>query len=170
VSDGGERERIEHAVTVVTGYLDALNRGDYDEVVRLTSDDFEIVPVITGKPIDRDQYLAVHTEADKAFGDLRRHIESIEGRLADDGAAIEVEVVVRVTATNDREIDIPTLGVGPLPPTGLELSPPPHHDFFEVRDGLIRTYRSELPEGGGFKGMIATIEAELDKREREGAS
>ena len=169
MSDAKSTE-IEVAVKAVTDYLDALNRSDYDAVVRLTGDDFEMVPVITGKPIDRDQYLAVHAEADKAFGDLRRHIESIEGRVADDGTSIEVEAVVRVTATNDRTIEIPSLGVGPLPPTGLELSPPAHHDFFQVRDGLIRTYRSVIPEGGGFKGMIAAIEAELDKRERGAGS
>lgn len=159
-------ERIETAIELVKGYLTALNHNDYEGVVKLTSDDFEIIPVIIGKPMDRDHYLALHQEADGAFPDLRRHVESIEGEV--EGDDVIVEAKVRVTATNERTIDLPMLGIGPLPPTGLKLEPPAHHDFFTVRDDLIRTYRSELPEGGGFKGMIETIEAELAKRDGKG--
>lgn len=154
-------DRAEQAIALVAGLLDALDEGNFGRVRELTGADFETVPVMTGEPMDRERWLSSHAELERAFPSLRRNPDNFRARLEPEREVVEVDL--HVTAVHDRTVELPALGIGPLAATGLELRMPAHHDTFVVRDGLVRSVSSRIPAGGGLAGMIATIEAEIER-------
>lgn len=131
----------------------ALNAGDLDAIRSLTSEDFVIVPEMTGRPLDRDAWLAAQVALHPCFPDLERHAG--EFRVEGD----EVHATVYVTATHDHVVELPAFGVERLEPTGLRLRTVPHEDIFTVRDGLVTRISSHMPPGAGLKGLIEQIRA-----------
>jgi ketosteroid isomerase-like protein len=141
-------------VEIVRELLDALDAGDEARVRELVATDFETVPASTGVPMDREQWLRTHAELHDAFPGLRRNPSdfSAEGDV--------VRVWLHITAVHDHALRLPELGIEELPPTGRVLRPTPHQDTFVVRDGKIASVHSDIPPGGGLRGMLDQIRQE----------
>jgi hypothetical protein len=140
-------------VDVVRRLLAALDEGDFDTALALLAPDFTTTPVSTGIPIGRDEWFETHQALHKNFPTLRRNPSDFR----EDGDT--VIVTLHVTARNDRPVRLPQLGIEELPATEIEIVSPPNVDTFTLRDGKVTSVQSEMPPGGGFKGMIEQIRA-----------
>lgn len=134
---------------VVRAYLGALDAGDMPAARALLADDFTHAPITPGgPPVDADAYVAAHAPLTTSFPDMRRHVVELVAE------GDEVRVAAFVTATHDHVVDLPMLGVGPLPPTGRAYRTAPHHDTFTLRDGRITAVHSTFPPGAGLRGLL----------------
>ena len=138
-------------VEVVRDLLDALDAGDFQRVRELVAPEFETVPVSTGVPMGLEEWLRAHAEVHDAFPSLRRNPSD----FSQDGDL--VRVWLHITALHDRPVRLPALGIEEIPPTGLLLRPTPHEDTFVVRDGKVVSVHSDIPAGGGLRGMLDQI-------------
>ena len=138
-------------VELVRELLKALDAGDEVRVRALVAPDFETIPVSTGVPMGVEEWLRVHGEVHEAFPSLRRNPRdwSEEGDV--------VRVWLHITAVHDHPVRLPALGVDELPPTGRVLRPTPHQDTFVVRNGKVASVHSDIPPGGGLRGMLDQI-------------
>ncbi len=141
------------AADTVRALLEALNAGDDEAAAALVADDFSTIAHVDGRRIDRDTYLRSHHGLDASLPDLQRHILEI----TDTGPG-RVRVVAYVTATNDRPVRLPELGVDLPVSTGRVLRTVPHTDDFVVRDGQIVSYDSHQPPGSGLRGLLDQIQ------------
>jgi limonene-1,2-epoxide hydrolase len=148
-------------IEVVRTLLDALDAGDFRAVRELLAPDFRTVPVSTGTPMGLEAWLAVHEELHRCFPDLRRRPRDFRA----DGD--RVMVTLHITARNTEPIRLPQLGIDELPATGIELHPPPHTDTFTVRDGKVTGVHSDIPPGGGLRGMLDEIRRAAAPETRE---
>lgn len=139
---------------VVIAMLEAWNRGDDAAAAALVADDFSAVAHLDGSTIDKDRYLTSHHALDTSFPDLRRNIVDVT-----DVGPGRVRVVAYVTATNDRPVQLPEVGISLPEPTGRVFETVPHTDEFVVRDGLVVGYDSHQPPGAGLKGLLEQIRA-----------
>jgi predicted ester cyclase len=137
-------------VEVVRSLLEALDRGDFETARSFMAPDFSTVPVSTGERIGLEEWASMHEELHHCFPTLRRN--PTDFRAEGD----QVIVTLNVTATNDRPVRIPRLGIDE-PATGIEIHSPPNVDTFTLRDGKVTSVQSEMPAGGGFKGMVEEI-------------
>ena len=138
-------------VEVVRALLAALDAGDFDRVRELTAEDFSTTPVMTGRPMARAEWLSSHAEVHAAFPSMRRNPDHFRS----EGDA--VHVTLHVTATHDHPVRLPALGIEEIAPTGRRLVVPPHEDTFTLRDGKVVSVRSDIPPGGGLRGMLEQI-------------
>lgn len=144
---------------VVRALLTAWDDADFDAAAALLSADFAAIAHTDGSVITRDRYVATHRLLHDAFPDLAHHIVELT-ELATD----QVRVVAYVTATNDRPVRLPEVGIDLPHPTGRTFTTVPHTDEFVVRDGLVVGYESHQPAGAGLKGLLEQIRAaEIDE-------
>jgi ketosteroid isomerase-like protein len=143
---------------VVRRLLDALDAGDFDSALDLLAPDFSTTPVSTGVPIGKDEWFRMHKALHENFPTLRRNPSDFR----EEGDT--VVVTLHVTAVNDRPVRLPQLGIDELPATGIEIVSPPNVDTFTLRDGKVTSVSSDMPPGGGFKGMIEQIRAAAEAR------
>ncbi len=141
------------AADTVRALLEAFNDGDDDAAATLVAEDFSSVAHVDGSTIDRDRYLRSHHGLDASLPDLRRHVVE----LTETGPG-QVRVVAYITATNDRPVRIPALGIDLPIPTGRVLQTVPHTDDFVVRDGQVVSYVSHQPPGAGLRGLLDQIQ------------
>jgi ketosteroid isomerase-like protein len=141
-------------VEVVREVLSALDAGDFARVRELMAPDFETVPVSTGVPMGLEEWLRAHAEMHEAFPSLRRNPSD----FSEEGDV--VRVWLHISAVHDHPVRLPALGVPEIPPTGLHLRPTPHEDTFVVRDGKVVSVHSDIPAGGGLRGMLDQIRGE----------
>ncbi len=138
-------------VELVRDLLAALDAGDFPRVRELLAPDFETVPVSTGVPMGLEEWLRAHAEVHAAFPGLRRNPSD----FSEDGDV--VRVWLHISAVHDHPVRLPALGVEETPPTGRLLRPTPHEDTFVVRDGKVVSVHSDIPAGGGLRGMLDQI-------------
>lgn len=140
-------------VDVVRRLLEALDEGDFDTALSMLAPDFSTTPASTGIPIGRDEWFETHKALHENFPTLRRNPSDFR----EEGD--EVIVTLHVTARNDTPVRLPQLGIEELPATGIEIVSPPNVDTFTLRDGKVTSVHSDMPPGGGFRGMIEQIRA-----------
>jgi len=140
-------------VGIIRTLLHALDEGDFETARNLLAPDFSTTPVSTGVPIGLDEWFEVHQALHENFPTLRRNPSDFRAE------GDKVIVTLHVTARNDRPVRLPQLGIEELPATGIEIVSPPNVDTFTLRDGKVTNVQSEMPPGGGFKGMIEQIRA-----------
>lgn len=145
---------------VVRAMLEAWNRGDDAAAAALVAEDFASVRHLDGGAIDKQSYLSTHRTLDAAFPSLTRHVVDVT-----DSGPGRVRVVAYITATNDRPVHLPEVGVDLPNPTGRTFRTVPHTDDFTVRDGLVVGYDSYQPPGAGLRGLLEMIRAaQADER------
>lgn len=148
------------AESVVRDLLQAWDDADFDRAAGLIADDFTATAQVDGSAITKQRYLASHQVLHGALPDLAHHVVSASTLGSD-----RVQVVAYVTATNDRPIVMPDLGVDLPTPTGRVFRTVPHTDVFVVRDGRVASYTSEQPPGSGLRGLLQMImAAQTDER------
>ena len=145
------------AADVVRALLRAWDEADDATAAALVADDFHATAHLDGSLIDRERYLRAHHGLTESFPDQRHHIVEL-----DEIAPGRVRAVVYMTATNDRPVRLPELGVDLPRYTGRVLRTVPHTDEFVVRDGQIVSYTSEQPPGAGLPGMLDQIRKGTD--------
>lgn len=145
---------VSGAGAVVRALLTAWDDADFDAAAALLSEDFAATAHTDGSVITRERYVAAHRLLHDAFPDLEHHIVELT-----ELAAEQVRVVADVTATNDRPVQLPELGIDLPHPTGRTFTTVPHTDEFVVRDGLVVGYESHQPPGAGLKGLLEQIRA-----------
>jgi ketosteroid isomerase-like protein len=145
---------------VVRDLLQAWDDADFDRAAGLIADDFTATAHTDGSVITKQRYLDSHRVLHGALPDLTHHVVSASTLGPD-----RVRVVAYVTATNDRPIAAPDLGIDLPNPTGRVFRTTPHTDVFVVRDGRVASYTSEQPPGSGLRGLLQMImAAQADER------
>jgi ketosteroid isomerase-like protein len=142
---------VNDGIAVVQALLDALDAGDEARIRDLVAPDFSTVPVSTGVPMGLEEWLRSHAQVAAAFPGLRRNPTDFEQE------GDTVFVTLHIAVLNDHPVRIPALGIEELPPTGRVLRPTPHRDTFTLRDGKVVSVHSDMPPGGGLKGMLDQI-------------
>lgn len=142
------------AGSTVRALIEALDAGDRQRVLDLTTEDFESRSA-SRDPLSREAWLGIHDEVHVAFPSLRHHVLELTEHGDD------VQLTVYATAVHDREVRLPALGVEPLPATGLAMRSLPHRDVYTVRDGRVAAVEAIISPGGGLAGLLEQIRAHL---------
>ena len=143
-----------NATEIVQTFITALQWGDMEEAVDWMGDDF-VFSGWTPRPLDRGEFLAMHSTLKDAMPDYSFHLSDVKER---DGG---VEALIQITGTQMRDLALPMFGVPNIRYTGIDVSLPQVHTTFSFEGDKIKEMRVESVPGGGLAGLLQQIGTEL---------
>ncbi|NIM93346.1 MAG: DUF4440 domain-containing protein [Anaerolineales bacterium] len=135
---------------VVHTFADAFNKGDYDAVAPLLSEDFEFSGPVP-EPLSAEEWLGFSRILKAAFPDIQYNlrVESVNGKV--------VKTSSQVSGTHTGDLDMSAMGMGVIPATGKSFSNPEEYGFATVEGDKITSIRIDSVEGSGVPGILAKI-------------
>ena len=143
-----------NSTEIVKTFITALQWGDMEVAVSRMADDF-VFSGWTPRPLDRGEFLAMHSTLKDAMPDYSFHLSDVQER--DNG----VEALIQVTGTHMRDLSLPEFGLPLIRYTGIDVSLPQVHANFLLADDKIKEMRVESVPGGGLTGLLQQIGSEL---------
>ena len=152
-----------NSTEIVQTFITALQWGDMEVAVSRIADDF-VFSGWTPQPLDKGEFLAMHSELKGAMPDYSFHLSNVQE--GDEG----VEAFIQITGTQMRDLSLPTFGVPLIRYTGIDVSLPQVRTNFSLADDKIKEMRVESVPGGGLTGLLQQIGTELPVLPRLGDS
>ena len=143
-----------NSTEIVQTFITALQWGDMEVAVERMADDF-VFSGWTPRPLDRGEFLAMHSILKDAMPDYSFHLSDV--REGDEG----VEAFIQITGTQMRDLSLPMFGVPLIRYTGIDVSLPQVRTTFLLEDDKVREMRVESVPGGGLAGLLQQIGTEL---------
>ncbi len=144
------------AIDTVNTFMTALQSGDIELAADTMSDDF----VMTGfapKDLNKNQFLSTYSNLLAAMPGLSFNMS--DERSEEDGA---VQTEIEITGTHLNQLELPVLGVGPIEPTGLDVTLVQTKTTYSVNsDNKISRMEMQHVVGGGLEGLLQQVGAEL---------
>lgn len=145
---------VEHAVTTIRRFFEALERHDLEEAARYTGEGFS-VQAPGGYPLQFKDFCRAQEALWTAFPDLSYDVREVRQSLSLGSASI------RLTGTFLHDLALPFRGLPPIEATGACFSLPRERLGFTLEWGEILTIRTESPTGYGLLGPLFELGAVL---------
>src|SRR5579884_1831364 len=143
-----------NSTEIVQTFITALQWGDMEEAVEWMADDF-VLSGWTPRPLNRGEFLAMHSTLKDAMPDYSFHLNDVQER---DGG---VEALIQITGTQMRDLALPMFGVPLIRYTGIDVVLPQVRTTFSLEGDKIKEMRVESVPGGGLAGLLQQIGTEL---------
>ena len=137
------------AVQQVSAALAAVENGELATVEPMLSEDF--IYKGTGKPLNKQQFLAVQAAICEALPDLKFNASKLR---SDDK---HVWVSVKVSGTHLNDLDLHMLGIPPIPATGIFCQLASETLEYTLADGRITAIHAPHSAGSGIPGLLSQI-------------
>lgn len=145
---------VEHAVTTIRRFFEALERHDLEEAMRYTGEGFS-VQVAGGYPLGFKDYCRAQTALWTAFPDLRYDVRDVKQSLSLGSASVQLSGTFR------DDLALPFANLPIFPATGERIELPRERLGFTLEWGEILTVRTESSTGYGLLGPLYTVGAVL---------
>jgi predicted ester cyclase len=141
----------------VTTFLEALEKGDLDEVASYLSDGFTFSGP-TPRPLDRAQFLEFVGSMRRAFPNLVFNPTD----LREQGST--VLLTLRITGAQSGELVLPVPGMPMVPATGRRIALPEEPARITVHSGKVSAFSVQPVQGGGILGVLHQLGVRLPVR------
>jgi predicted ester cyclase len=101
---------------VAKNFLQSIQKGDFGEVKKYLADDFKFIAPGLPQPLNADAWIGMSMVLKKGFPDLDYHFQvgKVNGN--------SVMVSSAMTGTQNGELDLTSMGMGKIPPTGKSIN------------------------------------------------
>lgn len=148
------------ALETVKTLITALQSGDMELAANTMTDDFTLQG-LAEQTLDRNTFLAVQSALLAAMPDFSYNLASVHE------SGDRVLALTSITGTQLNELTLPpTLGVPPIPASGLAVTLPQVRTGHLVKDGKVSRMQIEDLPGGGIDGLLQQIATETPLQER----
>jgi predicted ester cyclase len=131
-------------------YADAFNAGDLDTLADLLADDFQFSGPVP-EPMGRDQFLGLMDVMWNAFPDLQ-----FNTRLVDLNRNV-VRFTNQLAGTHTGDLDLSSMGLGVIPPTGRSFSMAREDGETVIQDGYVVSTHVYPTEGAGMMAILGQL-------------
>jgi predicted ester cyclase len=131
-------------------YADAFNAGDLDTLADLLADDFQFSGPVP-EPMGRDQFLGLMDVMWNAFPDLQ-----FNTRLVDINRNV-VRFTNQLAGTHTGDLDLSSMGLGVIPPTGRSFSMAREDGETVIQDGYVVSTHVYPTEGAGMMAILGQL-------------
>jgi hypothetical protein len=138
---------------LVSTAIAAVEAWDMPALGNMLADDF--VYRGTGKPLDKQRFLAVQSAIGAALPDLKLNAS----KMRHDGDRVWVSLKVAGTHLND--LDLSVIGIPPIPATGIYCQLAAETVEYTVADGKITHIHAPHSQGSGIPGLLSQIGVEV---------
>lgn len=147
---------MRNRVEVVEALFGALQQQDIELAASLLDDQFELVGLTSG-PLQKEQFLALHSELQAAMPDLSYNLEGVHRQEDRD----HVEGTIQLRGTHTDELSLPLYTMRSLPATGIAMALPQTTIHVQVDNDLVVLLRADVIAGGGLNGILQQLGSEL---------
>jgi hypothetical protein len=135
------------AKDIVTAFMLALERKDFNGAASLLSDDFYFIGS-TPKPLNKNQFIQFFQELSAGIPNLSFHVHDIHD-LEENEEGNRVVATIQITGHQENEINLYMLSLPVIPELGKSVSLPEEHWEYVAGSSTIAVINVEhVPEGG----------------------
>jgi hypothetical protein len=138
---------------IVQALLDSVQRGDFEKVRFLVSNDCQFSGSIP-EVIRREAWMGFNKNLKKACPNLdyHFHVDGVEGL---DGGVVRISAELR--GTQSRSLDLSPVGLGVTPATDKSFATPREHGEVTIKYDKVASWVVEPIEGGGLIGILVQL-------------
>jgi hypothetical protein len=134
---------------------EAIEAGDFEALSSYVSDDFQVIGPMLPEPLNLQQWIGQMQSMRAAASDLSFNFRVVE---ADENSA---RVGSRLTGTHTGDLDLTSMGMGVIPPTGKSFSTNEEFSMGTVEGGRVTRIELEQRPDSGLAHMLQQIGVEL---------
>jgi len=138
----------------VQALVDAVQKGDFENVKSMLADDFQFSGPIP-EPINKEAWLEMSLSLKTAFPDLDYHFKVIGA----DGDV--VRSTAQLSGTHSGPFDLTNMNLGMIPATNKTFSTKSEKTKITVKDGKITLWAVEPNDGAGLMEILKQLDARL---------
>jgi len=139
---------------IVQALMDAVQKGDFENVKPMLADDFQFSGPIP-EPINKEAWLEMSTNLKTAFPDLDYHFKVI-GTQGD-----VVRSTSQLSGTHNGTFDLTNMNMGMIPATNKTFSTKPEKTKVTVKDNKITLWAAEPNDGAGLMEILKQLGVKL---------
>jgi predicted ester cyclase len=138
------------AIDTVKAGIAASEAGDIKKYESLLADDMVFAGPVP-KPVGKREFIGLQTALLAAMPDWKFNASDFKEN------GDKVTVMVQITGTQTKELNLPMPGFPKVPPTGKRVSLPKELTTFTVKDGKITRLETANTPGGGVPGILSQL-------------
>jgi len=139
---------------IVQTLLDSVQKGDFEKVKSLLSDDFQFSGPIP-EPVNREAWLGMSSSLKTAFPDLDYRFKVIG---ADDDV---VKTTAQLSGTHSGSFDLTNMNMGVIPATNKAFSAKLEKTKITVKENKITSWAVEPTQGAGLNAILDQLGVKL---------
>ena len=139
---------------IVQTLLDSVQKGDFEKVKSLLSDDFQFSGPIP-EPVNREAWIGMSSSLKTAFPDLDYHFNVIG---ADDDV---VKTTSQLSGTHSGSFDLTNMNMGVIPATNKAFSAKLEKTKITVKENKITSWTVEPTQGAGLNAILDQLGVKL---------
>ena len=139
---------------IVQTLLDSVQKGDFETVKSLLSDDFQFSGPIP-EPVNRDAWIEMSSSLKTAFPDLDYRFKVIG---ADDDV---VKTTSQLSGTHTGSFDLTNMNMGVIPATNKAFSANLEKTKITVKENKITSWAVEPTQGAGLNAILDQLGVKL---------
>ena len=144
------------AIDSVNTFMTALQSGDIELAADTMSDDF-VMSGFAPKDLNKNQFLSTYSNLLAALSGLSFNMSD---ELSEEDGTVQTEI--EITGTHLNQLELPVLGIGPIQPTGLDVTLAQTKTTYHVNsDNKVTRMEMQPVVGGGLEGLLQQVGAEL---------
>jgi predicted ester cyclase len=136
--------------TTVQSLMEAIQMGNFEKAKSYLSSDFQFSGPVP-EPISADAWMGMSASLKAAFPNLNYHfmVESVDGE--------SVHISAELSGTHSGELDLTSMHMGVIPPTGKSFKAAHEHGKATLRDGKITSWEMKPTEGAGLMAILGQL-------------
>ena len=138
----------------VQALMDAVQKGDFENVKPMLADDFQFSGPVP-EPINKEAWLEMSASLKAAFPDLDYHFKVIGA----DGDV--VRSTAQLSGTHSGPFDLTGMNLGMIPATKKTFSTKSEKTKVTVKDGKVTLWAVEPNDGAGLMEILKQLDARL---------
>jgi len=135
---------------IVQSLLDSVQKGDFEKVKSLLSDDFQFSGPIP-EPVNREAWLGMSSSLKTAFPDLDYRFKVIG---ADDDI---VKTTSQLSGTHRGSFDLTNMKMGVIPATNKTFAAKLENTKITVKENKVTSWAVEPTQGAGLKAILEQL-------------
>ena len=146
-------ENIMNPREIVQALLDSVQRGDFEKVRFLVSNDCQFSGPAP-EPIKCEVWIGLTRNLKRAFPNIDYHfhvdrVDGLSGHL--------VNISAELKGTHSGVLDLSLLGLGVTPATNKSFASPCEHVKVTIKDSKVASWVVEPIDGGGLMGILGQL-------------
>jgi predicted ester cyclase len=137
-------------IEIVKAALAALEAGDFNKASGMLADDMVFAGPVP-EPVGKREFIGIQTAMHAGIPDWKFNAADFKEN------GNQVTVVLQITGTQTKELQLPMPGMAPIPPTGKHIALPKEPGTFTIKDGKITRLEASSVPGGGVMGVLAQL-------------